>query len=116
MEDQVSFGSFNPGPTDWVRANTEILTSMNIAEVSELLFLTEDTAPFYMPEIILSQAPAGSLDDPIIGFAADAGVTIHAWTVNDEEEMNRLLDAGVNKIITDRPSLLHDVLVERGLR
>jgi glycerophosphoryl diester phosphodiesterase len=41
-------------------------------------------------------------------------VPVHAWTVNEEAEMRRLLDLGVDGIMTDRADLLRDVLVERG--
>ena len=37
------------------------------------------------------------------------GVEIHVWTVNDPEEMKRLLTMGVNGIVTDGPDVLHDV-------
>ena len=35
----------------------------------------------------------------------DAGVEIHHWTINDPAQMRRLLDAGVDGIITDRADL-----------
>ena len=34
------------------------------------------------------------------------GVAVHAWTINEEEEMMRLIRLGVDGIITDRPSVL----------
>ncbi len=39
---------------------------------------------------------------------------VHVWTVNEEAAMRRLLDSGVDAIMTDRVTLLKDVLVERG--
>lgn len=43
------------------------------------------------------------------------GLQVHVWTINTEPEMNALLDAGVHAIMTDRVSLLREVLAERGL-
>jgi glycerophosphoryl diester phosphodiesterase len=38
------------------------------------------------------------------------GLAVHVWTINDEETMRWLVDIGVDGIMTDRPSLLEDVL------
>lgn len=42
------------------------------------------------------------------------GVAVQVWTVNDEARMQALLDMGADGIMTDRPSLLRDVLQARG--
>jgi glycerophosphoryl diester phosphodiesterase len=46
--------------------------------------------------------------------AHDAGVRVVVWTVNEQPTMHRLLDRGVDGIITDRPDLLREVLIARG--
>ena len=44
----------------------------------------------------------------------ELGVELHVWTVNDAETMNRLLDAGVDGLITDRTDIAIDVLASRS--
>ena len=34
-----------------------------------------------------------------------AGVMVHVWTINDPEQMKKLLEAGVNGIVTDRTDI-----------
>ena len=41
------------------------------------------------------------------------GVDVHVWTVNDPDDMQRLLDWGVDGLVTDRPDLLSDILTAR---
>ncbi len=48
--------------------------------------------------------------------AHDAGLEVHVWTVNAPDGMRRLLDLGVDGIITDFPGRLLAVYRERGLR
>jgi glycerophosphoryl diester phosphodiesterase len=52
--------------------------------------------------------------DELVERAHDAGVRVIVWTVNDSPTMHRLLDRGVDGIITDRPDILREVLVARG--
>lgn len=42
-----------------------------------------------------------------------AGKQVHVWTVNDPAIMHRLLDQGVDGIVTDRPDLLNAVVEAR---
>jgi glycerophosphoryl diester phosphodiesterase len=65
------------------------------------------------------QVPAryGAVTVVTPGFVRRAhrhGLQVHVWTVNDPAEMHRLLDLGVDGIVTDRADLLKAVLQERG--
>lgn len=42
------------------------------------------------------------------------GRLVHVWTINETAEMERLLDLGVDGIVSDRLDLLKQVLIERG--
>jgi len=42
------------------------------------------------------------------------GILVQVWTVDDGAEMKRLLDLGVDGIMTDRPTVLREILTRRG--
>ncbi|MEO3435326.1 glycerophosphodiester phosphodiesterase [Inquilinus sp. CAU 1745] len=54
------------------------------------------------------------VDRRFVETAHARGLQVHVWTIDEEAEMRRLLDLGVDGLMTDRPSLLKRVLVERG--
>ena len=47
--------------------------------------------------------PAAQVDAALIGQARALGLSVRPWTVNESAEMRRLLAAGVDALITDRP-------------
>ena len=54
------------------------------------------------------------VDRAFVGFAHRCGLAVYVWTVDDADEMARLLDLGVDGIMTDRPTVLKRVLEGRG--
>ena len=50
---------------------------------------------------------------PLVRLAHEAGVEVHVWTINDPLDMARLLDLGVDGIVTDRADLALEVLRSR---
>ena len=54
------------------------------------------------------------VDEQYLATAHELGLPVHAWTVNDPAEMVRLLELGVDGIMTDRADVLRDLLVARG--
>jgi glycerophosphoryl diester phosphodiesterase len=50
------------------------------------------------------------LSGNVITGAHAQGVHVHAWTINEEADMRRLLALGVDGIVTDRPDRLRAIL------
>jgi glycerophosphoryl diester phosphodiesterase len=54
------------------------------------------------------------VDERYVAAAHGHGLAVHVWTVNEVAEMTRLLDLGVDGIMTDRADVLRDLLIARG--
>ena len=76
--------------------------------------------PIRRPPCQCLQVPVRSngirlIDRRFLSAAHHRGLQVHVWTINEAAEMHRLIDLGVDGIMTDRPALLREVLEERGL-
>jgi glycerophosphoryl diester phosphodiesterase len=69
------------------------------------------TGPFAHVPIKLGRVPI--FVERLVAMSHDIGVRVVAWTVDEPVVIRRLLDAGVDAIITDRPDVLREVLVSR---
>lgn len=58
----------------------------------------------------------GDLDAAKVKEAQALGLKVLAWTVNDPAQMARVLDYGIDGLITDRPDLARKLLEARGVR
>jgi glycerophosphoryl diester phosphodiesterase len=55
------------------------------------------------------------VDRRFVSAAHARGVQVHVWTINEAGRMHRLLDLGVDGIMTDHIDTLREVMVERGV-
>ncbi len=61
-----------------------------------------------------AQVPAAVASPAFVRRAHALGLHVHAWTVNSPAVMRRLLDTGVDGIMTDQTVALRDILISRG--
>lgn len=50
-----------------------------------------------------------------VSLAHSMGLPVQAWTINDVDEAERLLELGVDGIITDTPQGMREALAQRGI-
>ena len=55
------------------------------------------------------------LGTKIIRLAHATGRVVHVWTVNEEAEMHRLIELGVDGLVSDDLTTLKRVVIEHGL-
>lgn len=67
-----------------------------------------------MAQVPVRQGALRVVDETFVAIAGRSGIEVHTWTIDDPAEMRLLLDLGVHGIVTDRPDLLREVLIERG--
>ena len=117
MADKVLVVSFHEKATKEFRdACPEVVTGTTQNEVIALFALSR---PFlegaYSPAAGAMQVPEYRsgihvLAPRLVDAAHKRGLQVHAWTINDQADMRRLIDLGVDGIITDYPDRLLQVL------
>jgi len=118
--DRVCVGSFSDRRLGRISAmlGPRLCTSLGPKGVARLR-----AASFGLPAGRLparcAQVPPGTgrvplVDERFVRAAHHRGLQVHVWTIDDEAEMHRLLDLGVDGIMTDRPAVLRGVLEARG--
>ena len=120
LHDRVVIGAFDDPVIQQVReADPTILTALSTGEGVNLKFLPEADEATYVPPTRYFAAPlsfAGiTLEPEDVELARRLGIILYVWTINSPEEMDQVLDWGVDGVITDDPVTLEAKLLERGL-
>lgn len=117
--ESVIVASFHDGAIQRFRSLApEVATSAATGETAEFFF-SLDTGHPVVPPVCAFQVPATFGDVEVVNerfvrVAHASGVAVHVWTINELDEMRRLLDLGVDGIISDTPTPLVQLLKERN--
>jgi glycerophosphoryl diester phosphodiesterase len=102
------------------KRGVDAATSASLADIVAVIRSAQaGTAPPL--EIDALQIPTDFGNEPLVTpalleHAHRHGVHVHVWTINEAQEMERLLDLGVDGIVTDFPGRMRDVLAARTAR
>ncbi len=119
-EDDVIVASFHDTATDAFSALApEISTAAGLGALASFYFAVRDGAeapPMRHHALQVPPAHEGTtvVDAAFVGAAHGAALAVHVWTIDETEEMERLIDLDVDGVMTDRPSVLAEVLRSRG--
>ena len=123
VADRVLLASFSDRRLAEVRrlAGPGVVTSLGARSVARLRLASVTGLPVRLPRsVVAAQVPprAGPItvvDGRFLAYAHRRGLQVHVWTIDDPAEMHRLLDLGVDGIMTDRIEVLRDVYAARGI-
>ena len=117
MEKQVLVASFNQAVLNEFRqVCPEVATSTGESEVITLFALSKlFLEHVYSPDTFATQVPERRsgltvLTQRFIDAAHNRQLEVHAWTIDDVEDQRRLIDMGLDGIITDRPDRIMELL------
>lgn len=111
MTEKVLVASFSDDFIDEFRdlSQGQVATSVSIEEFGQFVLGFHGFENHPVKPCIID-APYWLLTEHLVNKIKDRGYKVHAWTVNDAEEMGRMRDLGVDGIITDYPTTLLDIL------
>jgi glycerophosphoryl diester phosphodiesterase len=114
--DRVLVGAFSDRRVARVRAalGPGLATALGPAGVAALRFGRPRSTKANAAQVPVRQGPLVVTDAKFVERAHRLGLQVHVWTIDDPKEMNRLLDLGVDGLMTDKPGVLREVLEARG--
>ena len=120
--DRVCVGSFSEARVLRAQrlAGPRLATSFGTRGVLSLRLRSWGLPAAVRRSAVAAQVPEAQSGVPVVDArfvrAAHArGLHVHVWRVNDPERMHRLLDLGVDGIMTDHIDTLRKVMEERGV-
>jgi len=122
-QDRVLLASFSERRLRRVRAaaGPRVATSLGVGAVARLRALSLSGTRVRLPASVAAvQVPVRFFGVPVadrrfVDYVHGLGLPVHVWTVDDPALMARLLDLGVDGIMTDRLDVLRAVYAARGL-
>jgi glycerophosphoryl diester phosphodiesterase len=93
---------------------TELCSSLGPRELGLLRFGLSRHPPGLAAQVPVKQWPLTVVNSAFVERSHRLGLQVHVWTIDDASEMERLLDLGVDGLMTDRPLVLRQVLESRG--
>ena len=119
--DRVCIGSFSDRRLATIRdaIGPTLCSSLGPREVAKLRLLSKLTgkksfAGAHAAQIPMRQGPIALTTKQLVDHAHEIGLHVHVWTINDAADMHRLIDLGVDGIMTDTLQTLKTVLSERN--
>lgn len=121
---RVCVGSFSQARLERVRRTFDRPVALSSGPVDVLRLRAASLVPLLLPlarrDVSCVQIPLRHRGFPLVSrdlvaAAHRLGLQVHVWTVNDPALMERLLDVGVDGIVTDDVAALRRVLADRGL-
>lgn len=120
MQDKILAASFHDERLKEFRAECpEVATSSAKNETTAFVLMTKVfLGGWYSPAFNSLQVPekSGGITVMTPGFVRAAharNLAVEPWTINDEETMRKLIEWGVDGIITDRPDIMLEILAEK---
>ncbi|MFE9291856.1 glycerophosphodiester phosphodiesterase [Streptomyces olivaceus] len=120
--DRVCVGSFSEARVVRAQrlAGARLATSYGIRGVLGLRLRSWGLPAAARRSAVAAQVPEAQSGVPVVDrrFVRTAharGLQVHVWTVNDPGRMHRLLDLGVDGIMTDHIDVLRKVMEDRGV-
>ena len=119
--DDVIVASFNDLATDaFRRFAPEIGTSAGMLAVAEIWRAAHHgevlaDVPYVALQVPVVAAGITVLDEVLVAAAHARGLAVHVWTIDDPGEMARLVELGVDGIMSDVPSAVVQVLAATGV-